>query len=716
MRTVRLILALHSHQPVGNFEEVFRKGVRLAYRPMLDVINEFPDIRWAMHYSGPLWEWLEENEHGLTGEIIANVRAGRFELMGGGYGEPILTMLPDGDAVGQVRTFTQHLRRRYGVAVRGAWLTERIWEAHLASVLADAGIEYTVVDDFHFLVSGLRSPQLTGSFLTEDKGRKLRLFAGSEFLRYSIPFRDPEDTIEHLRGLATEDGENVIVYADDGEKFGLWPETYKHVYEKGWLRRFLELLDRNKDWIRFTTFSETIDELPPVGKVYLADASYREMTEWALPVPAQIEMAAVMKDLQESHLAERARPFIRGGSWRSFKTKYVEAAQMYARMMEVSALVADRAAAKNAEEARLALYRAQCNCAYWHGVFGGLYMPFLRVAVYRELLRAENLLAGYRDRPGHAVHDFDLDGRDEIKLHTGSLNAYLKPDRGGVLYELDDRSGEMNLTAVMTRRPEFYHNRLLDAAQKGCLGIVGPDGVVSAASAGNGAVSIHDLIRAKEPGLERILFHDPCVRDSLIDHFHPAGTTPDDLRRAIAPELGDFVSARYEAAPQRSKAATVVLTRSGVIRTAAHTTPVSISKRIVLDGNTLEARYALSFPEGAPEGVVFAPELNLGLMAGASFDRNYFTPERENLGNLSTLLDRPAAGGLGLVDDFLKLEIWCRVSPDAHFWAYPVETVNDSEGGFERVYQCSAVLPYWPLAAQPGEEVVVTLTLEVRHR
>ncbi len=276
MRTVRLVLALHSHQPVGNFEEVFHRGVSLAYRPMLEVIRDFPDIRWVMHYSGPLWEWLEANERGIVEEVVSHVRAGRFELMGGGLGEPILTMLTDGDAVGQVRAFSQHLRRRHGIAVRGAWLTERIWEAHLASVLADAGIEYTVVDDFHFLVSGLRSPQLTGSFLTEDKGRKLRLFAGSEFLRYSIPFRDPEDTIEHLRGYATDDGENVIVYADDGEKFGLWPETHKHVYTKGWLRRFLELLDRNKDWIRFTTFSEAVDQLPPVGKVYLADASYRE--------------------------------------------------------------------------------------------------------------------------------------------------------------------------------------------------------------------------------------------------------------------------------------------------------------------------------------------------------------------------------------------------------------------------------------------------------
>ena len=73
------------------------------------------------------------------------------------------------------------------------------------------------------------------------------------------------------------------MYADDGEKFGSWPKTYKHVYEDGWLEQFLETLRRNKDWIRTTTFREAVEKLPSRGRVYLPDASYREMMEWALP-------------------------------------------------------------------------------------------------------------------------------------------------------------------------------------------------------------------------------------------------------------------------------------------------------------------------------------------------------------------------------------------------------------------------------------------------
>ncbi len=308
MKTVRFVMALHNHQPVGNFEDVFEKACRMAYHPFLDVVDEFPGIRLALHYSGPLFEWAEAHDRRLVERVVAGVRAGRFELMGGGFGEPILTMLSSDDAIGQIRLFREHLRRRYDVPVRGLWLTERIWEAQLAGLLAKAGVEYSVVDDFHFRAVGLREEDLTGYYITEDQGKLLRMFSGSEFLRYAIPFREPQDTLEYLRRFATEDGRNVIVYADDGEKFGLWPETYEHVYERGWLRSFLKLLNENRDWIRFSTFAEALDSLPPRGRIYLADASYREMTEWALPVKAQLELEGVLDRLKAAELLDSGAP------------------------------------------------------------------------------------------------------------------------------------------------------------------------------------------------------------------------------------------------------------------------------------------------------------------------------------------------------------------------------------------------------------------------
>ena len=70
MSQVRLILALHNHQPVGNFDGVFEEAYRTSYRPFLDVLANYPEIPFALHTSGPLLEWLVDKHP----EYIARLR------------------------------------------------------------------------------------------------------------------------------------------------------------------------------------------------------------------------------------------------------------------------------------------------------------------------------------------------------------------------------------------------------------------------------------------------------------------------------------------------------------------------------------------------------------------------------------------------------------------------------------------------------------------
>ena len=77
---------------------------------------------------------------------------------------------------------------------------------------------------------------------------------------------------------------------------------------------------------------------------------------------------------------------IRGAHWRNFLVKYPESNRMHKKMLALS-----RSAARRGDPAavRRAIGRAQCNDAYWHGVFGGLYLPHLRDAIWRNLAAAE---------------------------------------------------------------------------------------------------------------------------------------------------------------------------------------------------------------------------------------------------------------------------------------------------------------------------------------
>src|SRR5262249_21768788 len=153
------------------------------------------------------------------------------------------------------------------------------------------------------------------------------------------------------------------------------------------------------------------------------DSSYREMTEWALPAARLATFQETVKATASDPAAERLRPFVRaGGFWRNFKARYAESDEMYSRMLGLSRRLAEAEANSSTdpdylEVAGQELYRGQCNCPYWHGAFGGLYLPHLRNAIYRCLIAAHNALDEAEGKSGHRatldVGDFNLDARQE---------------------------------------------------------------------------------------------------------------------------------------------------------------------------------------------------------------------------------------------------------------------------------------------------------------
>src|SRR5690606_10255781 len=155
-------------------------------------------LRMALHTSGPLMEWLDERHPDYVDRLVRLVSAGRIEILGGPFYEPILTMIPSRDRVGQLRRYSQWLRGRLGAKIQGMWMPERVWEQSLTSDLVEAGMRYSLLDDFHFRNAGLANEELFGYFVTEDDGRVLSIFPGSERLRYLIPFADPQQTIDYL--------------------------------------------------------------------------------------------------------------------------------------------------------------------------------------------------------------------------------------------------------------------------------------------------------------------------------------------------------------------------------------------------------------------------------------------------------------------------------------------------------------------------------------
>lgn len=479
---IRFAFGLHLHQPVGNFDHVFASHLDEVYRPLLTALNEGQVLPVTLHVSGPLLDWLETHGSGWLDDLGRLVSDGKIELLLSGYDEPILAMLPRADRLEQVARMREAIHQRFGVRATGLWLTERVWEPDLAADLATAGVEYAIVDDRHFLVAGFERDQLHRPWRTEAGGHRLSLFAIDERLRYLVPFRPPAELATYLRDLRAA-GQPLAVLADDGEKFGGWPGTREWVYDKGWMadfqRTMREMVDAGE--LRLMTFAQALAEVPADGPAYLPSASYREMEGWALPPARARALTALETELGEVRMGGADGTLVRGAHWRHFLAKYPESNRLHKKMLDLSGLCRERG---DPPAARRAIGRAQCNDAYWHGVFGGLYLPFLRGALWRELALAEGIL-----RRGQALQlerrDVDCDGREEILVQGAGASVVVSPDRGGTVEELLHFDSGVNIAGVLTRRREAYHlDAMAPAVSHDDSGTQAPT---------DGAPSIHDL-------------------------------------------------------------------------------------------------------------------------------------------------------------------------------------------------------------------------------
>lgn len=702
MKTINLLLGIHNHQPVGNFDSVFIHACEHAYQPFLDMLERYPKIKIAQHYTGVLLDWFRKNRPNILKQIKRLVDAGQVEIMGGAYYEAILTIIPDSDKLSQLGKLTRSIQKEFGKRPAGMWLAERVWEQNLTRFIADAGLNYIVIDDTHFKHAGYSDADLLGYYLTEEQGKTLAIFPISKMLRYTIPFQSVQRTIDHLRSVASEDGNRMVVFADDGEKFGVWPKTFDHVYKNGWLSEFFTALSDNSDWIKIRHFSEIPAAIPPAGRTYLPNASYAEMMHWALPAhhfKLYDEFEAFLKN---SNVLEKYESLFKGGFWRNFLVKYAETNNMHKKMMRVSdraRRISENGKQKVQEKTFEKIWSSQCNDPYWHGVFGGLYLPVLRYPVYRNLISAEADLDRLEKKKDVVVEttDFDCDGKKEIIVETPLLNCYLDPDTGGSVFELDFKPISLNLLDIVSRREEGYHHKLAEAAH---------------GHAGDNVASIHDLVTAKEGGLEAHLNYDWYRHASFIDHFFGPSVTLDDVWRCKYSEEGDFVNQPYTAKVTKSAgSAAVKFVREGAVWRNGNRHRVAVEKTMTFTrgGTDVVADYVVRNLEQSAIDLSFGVEFCVGLQAGNAPDRYYFSGNEKfaspNLGSKDELKNVPM---LGLRDEWLGVEVRIECGTPADFWRFPLETVSLSEAGFERIYQGSVVIPRWKFSLEKEWKCRVT--------
>lgn len=678
MKKIYLGLAIHNHQPVGNFPWVFEEAFFKAYLPFIEALERHPQIRLSLHYSGPLIDWFKENQPDFLRRIASLVGKGQVEIVGGAYYEPILPIIPDADKQGQIEMARKIFAQEFGTQFTGFWLAERVWEPHLTRNLVQAGIQWTLTDDNHFLLSGLKEEELFGYYLTEEEGYWLKVFPSLKALRYLIPWEKVKDVMDFLKSWASEKPA-IAVMGDDGEKFGIWPGTYKHCYERGWIEEFFQAIEKNSGWLHTIPLGEYIQRFKPLGLIYLPNASYPEMMEWALP-PERALAFRKAKELLEA----QGEHYLGGGFWRFFLVKYPEANLIHKKMLWVHKKVYQ---ALPLADGRKELWKGQCNCPYWHGIFGGLYLPDIRSATYQHLIKAERIAeeAIHPQKPWQKMTkgDFDGDGEEEIIIETDTQSLYLSPAKGGSLFEWDVKG--YNLLSTLSRHKEAYHLFLL---QKGAEV---PEEEVH---------TIHKGLKIKEGIMPKIIW-DRYLRFSLIDHILPLETTLEGFSQGEYEEIEELPFCYYFAEAKEKG-----------IRLWYQGKNLFIEKAINIENDRIGVEYRLTNLKETELKGLFGSEWNINLLAGGNNPLAYYEAggKKFHPGEKAEIfeLDRLIMGNRGM-----GIRLILSLSQSSRWWLFPIETLSSSEAGIERVYQGSCLLPLIHLSLSPGESFSFSLTWKI---
>ena len=686
-QSVALLLGVHAHQPVGNFDFVMDDAHRRCYQPFLHMMHRFPDFPFSIHISGWLFDYLVKHFPEDIELLREMVQRGQAELFGAGYTEPVLAAIPVLDRIGQIERMSDRMEQVLGQRPQGAWLTERVWESNVVPVLDNCGVKYVTVDDYHFLCAGKESEELNGYYTTEEDSRRLDMYPISEALRYRIPFSAADDAVRYIESLAGVDGSNrAAIYFDDIEKFGIWPETYEWVYEKGWLVQFIEGVLASSI-IRPMRYCDYHKQARTRGVVYLPTTSYIEMNEWTLPAQPAHRYADLVQSIKDKGHYDADKAFLRGGIWRNFFSRYPESNWMHKRMLQLSGRYHALPKKKQTAAMREALYEAQANDAYWHGLFGGLYLPHLRRAVYKAIVRLECLLDQVAGRAAHETMDIDLDGNDEILLQNGTLQAILMGDGSASICEFDAYALNHNFADTLTRQVEHYHRKvaLNQTNQHHGQGISNP----------------HESMGFKHVILPEDMVIDAHRRSMFLDRMSASdhGVSHGGQRQMAysADEIHEMRPLIYRSGPGSRGA------QAGFV---AESAAGSINKQIMLQKNRLVVEYHF---EGRFQGQ-FETELNIA-MPSCDGPAGCFKSGGHIYGGFGQIHHLTECSEIVLEDEVLGGTLKLSCSHPARMHSAPCFSVSQSEGGFEKIMQAITLQVSWPVG-EIGDALTVTLEIK----
>jgi hypothetical protein len=423
-----LIIGSHNHIPYGTGDDELERFYSKKLKPFISALNKFPKIQAVLHYSGFLLQWLDKAHSEYLSLIEDLIARKQVELLGGAFYEPLLTLLPLTDKLGQIELMTTYIRKEFGKRPQGFWLPALAWDQSLTGVLHNSGMGYTFLREEQFVRAGLSGEALYTPHITEDQGKIITIFPISSRLTRDFTAGKLKGAVEQLAREVPPGGRRIVSVFP--EQWAFKSEDAQKT-EEGLFRLFEEL-SQCESFADFNTPAKLYKSRQGLTKAYFPDSLEGEPADDSPDGEGRVTFCP-----------------------RQFLITYPEANGIYAKMMFTHVLINQLRGDKSRKRsARESLWKAQGLDSFYRRPEGGIYRNTVRNAAYRALLGAEKIT---REKgvfiPSLMTLDFDLDGEDEYLFQEEYVNCCVKTLGAGV-FELDYLPKTWNYLATLELREE----------------------------------------------------------------------------------------------------------------------------------------------------------------------------------------------------------------------------------------------------------------------
>ncbi len=211
----------HFYQPPTQTPDILMKVSNEAYRPVLDIFDEFAHARATFNINGCLTEMLAL--YGYT-DILEKIKKlaerGQIEFTGSGKYHPILPLIPRHEIERQIRlnhdTNRQYLGDIY--QPKGFFPPEMCYSTEIIDPIVQSRHEWIII-------SGVACPvkwPVDTVYRIDYRDADLAVFFRDDILSNKISFKDVDGKgfIDHLKQVHQGTGDIYVITAMDAETFG----------------------------------------------------------------------------------------------------------------------------------------------------------------------------------------------------------------------------------------------------------------------------------------------------------------------------------------------------------------------------------------------------------------------------------------------------------------------------------------------------------------